>query len=413
MSSSTSDRLRFEIQALGENENTWGEDRLNNALRCLEEGASGFVEVLVGASNVTLTSTVWTPDAAEYRNAVIRLETDTGVGARNIIVPAAQRLWKFHNNTAYTQTVKTASGTGATLTAGEIKSIYCDATDCYADTVNTSGAQDAATAAAASATSAATSATAAAASATEAAAVVAPAQSAPGRGVTVLTSASSPRAVVQGDNGYFLACNCTGGAITITLPAISGISTPFNILIKKTDVTTNAVTINRSGSDTFDDASTSLSLTTQGMATWIAAEGAIWYSMDTGVVTEPTTSQVWVGTSAVTQITPNILFDSLVPVSSSGSGAFAPDLNTGVSFIRTLTGNSSLSAPTNGKEGQSLVVWFVQDATGSRTLSFAGDYNFPLGVTPSPSTAAAAVDQLVCVMRASGQWDCTYNNGLA
>jgi len=62
--------------------------------------------------------------------------------------------------------------------------------------------------------------------------------------------------VVAGDRGKLICCDCTGGAITITLPQISGLtlSDPWSIGIKKTDSSGNAVTVNRAGTDTIDGA---------------------------------------------------------------------------------------------------------------------------------------------------------------
>ncbi len=144
MASSTSDRMKFEVQAAGENSGTWGDTRLNNALKRMEEGVKGHVNVSVAGSDVTLTSTSWTPGAAEYCNGTIGLTAGGGVGARNIIVPAVEFNWHFHNATGYSQTIKTSGGTGAAIPTGYIAFVYCDGTDCYAMTsplIAASGAQ--------------------------------------------------------------------------------------------------------------------------------------------------------------------------------------------------------------------------------------------------------------------------------
>ena len=109
-------------------------------------------------------------------------------------------------------------------------------------------AQTHATNAATSATNAATSATNAAASATAAAASV---SAQLWQDVVFKTSSFS---VVDADRGKMFACDCSGGAITVTLPQISGLTLtdPWAIGIKKTDSSGNAITINRAGTDTID-----------------------------------------------------------------------------------------------------------------------------------------------------------------
>jgi hypothetical protein len=414
MASATSDRLGFEIQAIGENENTWGDTRLNNALICLEEGIAGFVSVAVGSSDVTLTSTIYTPEAAEYRNAIIKLTSGSGVGARNIIVPALQKLWKVHNATAYTQTFKTAAGTGSSVASGEIVSVYCDGTDCYTDTASGGGAAASAAAAAASAVAADASADEAAASAAAAALVIAPANSAPGRGVTPLVFADSPRTIVNADNGYFLACDCTSGNIVLNLTALSSLSLPFNVMIKKTDSSANTVTINRGSTNTFDNAATSKTLSYQGQGAWLVGGTATWYTLDSNTGSEATTTQFWTGTSAVVQVTPNVLFDSVAYIASSGTGTFTPDMNTGLNFRRTMTGNTTVAAPTNPKDGQTLVIRFIHSG-GARTITFNSVFKFANGVIPSASTSGSgAVDTLVAVYDStSTAWDATFQTGMA
>jgi hypothetical protein len=123
-------------------------------------------------------------------------------------------------------------------------------------------ADGSATDAAASATAADGSATAAAASAASAAATLA---SALWRDVVFITSASSPVTVAQADNGKLYVADTSGGAITINLPTIAGITLPFNLGVKL-DAGSNAVTIARGGTDTIDAATSyTLNIVEQGV----------------------------------------------------------------------------------------------------------------------------------------------------
>ncbi len=119
-------------------------------------------------------------------------------------------------------------------------------------------AQENATAAAASATAAATSATNAATSATNAAtsasAAQAAAESVIWRDVIFITNADSPYTIDEDHRGKLIAADCSDGAISITLPEISGLdlTSAFAIAVKKTDTSGNGVTVARSGTDTVD-----------------------------------------------------------------------------------------------------------------------------------------------------------------
>jgi hypothetical protein len=74
----------------------------------------------------------------------------------------------------------------------------------------------------------------------------------------------------------------------------------------------------------------------------------------------------------------------------------ALNLSLSNNFSLTLTGNATLSAPTNVVPGQSGILAVTQDATGSRTLAYNSVYKFSGGATKAPvlSSASGAVDYL-------------------
>jgi hypothetical protein len=74
-------------------------------------------------------------------------------------------------------------------------------------------------------------------------------------------------------------------------------------------------------------------------------------------------------------------------------------------FQITLTGNLTLANPTNGTDGQ-MVLWrFIQDSTGSRTLTLGSAFNLG-SVAVTLSTGANKVDYLGAVYRVStSKWD--------
>jgi hypothetical protein len=65
----------------------------------------------------------------------------------------------------------------------------------------------------------------------------------------------------------------------------------------------------------------------------------------------------------------------------------------GNDFRLTLTGSTATIAnPTSPEDGQTIKFWIAQDATGSRTLSWASQFNFGGASAPTLSTTASAVD---------------------
>jgi hypothetical protein len=77
-------------------------------------------------------------------------------------------------------------------------------------------------------------------------------------------------------------------------------------------------------------------------------------------------------------------------------------------FTVTLGGLRTLDNPTNQVAGQSGSIFVVQDGTGSRTLAYGTDYEFPGGTPPTLSTAAGSVDRIDYIVRASGSINCVF-----
>ena len=61
----------------------------------------------------------------------------------------------------------------------------------------------------------------------------------------------------------------------------------------------------------------------------------------------------------------------------------------------TLGGNRTLSAPTNGATGQFISIAVIQDATGSRTLTWNSAYEFTADTAPTRTTTVSKADLFV------------------
>ena len=80
-----------------------------------------------------------------------------------------------------------------------------------------------------------------------------------------------------------------------------------------------------------------------------------------------------------------------VQVTGSATGNITLDFDTYQNFFLTASGNVTLDNPTTESIGQSGVIVFAQDGTGSRTLSLGTQYYAPGGAL-TISTAASAID---------------------
>lgn len=77
------------------------------------------------------------------------------------------------------------------------------------------------------------------------------------------------------------------------------------------------------------------------------------------------------------------------------------DLAAGNNFTTVLNANVTFDNPINPQPGQSGIIYVRQDGTGSRTASFAANWEFTGGNAPTLSTAASAVDALIYNVRTS------------
>ena len=93
--------------------------------------------------------------------------------------------------------------------------------------------------------------------------------------------------------------------------------------------------------------------------------------------------QLHIGAAAVADI-----------VSLTDATSIAVDFNTAQNFAVQLTDNRTIENPTNCVPGQVGSIIVIQDGTGSRTLSFGGNWKFIGGTAPTLTTTASAVDRI-------------------
>ena len=128
MTDTATSRLGARQQSQGSNTNTWGDDKLNEALRLIDRAMHG-VESLAMTGDTTLS---WSNYVATNTGQVAFLTlTGSLSAAAALIVPSVQWCWRgISNTTGQTITVRTSAGTGVTIPNGRTISIKCDGSDC-------------------------------------------------------------------------------------------------------------------------------------------------------------------------------------------------------------------------------------------------------------------------------------------
>ena len=88
---------------------------------------------------------------------------------------------------------------------------------------------------------------------------------------------------------------------------------------------------------------------------------------------------------------------------TSNTGSVTLNFSTNQNFVLTLTGNVTLANPSTETVGQSGFITFIQDGTGSRTVSLGTDYETAGGAGLTLTSTASATDIVPYVVVASGR----------
>ena len=84
--------------------------------------------------------------------------------------------------------------------------------------------------------------------------------------------------VLVADDGKLIDADASGGAFTVTLPTVASAGDGFVIAVKKTDSSSNAVTVDGNGAETIDGAATR-SLSTRYQVEFYRCDGTEWHLM--------------------------------------------------------------------------------------------------------------------------------------
>ena len=88
---------------------------------------------------------------------------------------------------------------------------------------------------------------------------------------------------------------------------------------------------------------------------------------------------------------------------TSNTGSVTLDFDANQNFVLTLTGNVTLANPSTEKVGQSGFIAFIQDGTGSRTVTLGTDYESAGGSGITLTATASATDLVPYVIVAANR----------
>ena len=121
--------LKIALMGAGDESGTWGTVTNANLGTAIQEAIAGSADVTFASADVTLTLTDTTASQSA-RNMRLNLVGTTGGAARELIVPAIEKMYVVNNGCANTVTIKVLGQTGVDVPAGKTTVVFNNGTDC-------------------------------------------------------------------------------------------------------------------------------------------------------------------------------------------------------------------------------------------------------------------------------------------
>ena len=393
--------LRLSEMATGENAGTWG-TTTNTNLELIAEAFGYGTENLGSDANATITMADGSTDAV--RSIYLKITSTTLSATRTVTLApnTVSKIWIIENATTGSQSITIKQGSGGTVTIpnGANKIVVTDGAgsgaavfDALSDIDIDSGTIDGV--------------------------VIGGSSAAAGNFTTLDATGDITGATFTPDGDTSAGDSAAVGYTAAEGLILTGQGSTNDVTIKNdadADVITiatggtnvdivgdvTAATVNADGDTSAGDnaamgytAAEGLILTGQGSTNDVTIKN----DADADVIEIPT------GTTNVTvagQINGGTIILAETDTDTSNTGSVTIDFSAHQNFVLTLTGNVTLANPSTESVGQAGVFVFIQDGTGSRTLSLGTDYESPAGGGITLSTAANAVDVVPYFVKASG-----------
>jgi uncharacterized protein (AIM24 family) len=217
--------------------------------------------------------------------------------------------------------------------------------------------------------------------------------------ITATTTLSNNQGVIT---------DTTGGAFTVNLPASP--STGAQVWLADGGAWgTNNLTVGRNGS-TIEGVAQDLVCDITGVGVQMLYDGTTWqvYAQagafgnsftGTGSVVLATSPTI----ATATLTSPTITGYTETTVTANTSTAYTINIANGTLQILTLTGNCTYTFPT-ATAGKSFTLFQLQDATGSRTVTWPASVKWPSGTAPTITSTASKGDKFVFTADGTYWW---------
>jgi uncharacterized Zn-binding protein involved in type VI secretion len=132
MASTYTSRINLELQADGENPNSWGDILNNNVIQLVDDAVAAYTSVTLSSTDYTLTTNDGSTDQA--RSAMLEI-VGTVSSDSNLIIPGVSKFYivkdkSVRQNDAAIK-IKTAAGSGFTVAASATRVVICDSVSVY------------------------------------------------------------------------------------------------------------------------------------------------------------------------------------------------------------------------------------------------------------------------------------------
>lgn len=364
MSSTYTSRIKLELQADGENANTWGQRLNNNVIQLVDDAVAAYTTISIGSASYTLTNNDGATD--EARSAILEF---TGVVSTsiNVIIPSQSKFYLVRDKTTRANdasyVLQTAGNAGISPVVSSRGVYFCDGVNIH--TLNASGLGLG---------------TAASFDVTDTAIV----------GKADVNGAVSAATAITIDN------TSTGGGAAVSIQAgwtVHGTSVEASTHVVTRDSATQ-ITVNTAQTLADDTVLTFKYPVSATEIPDVSAADARYVRVSTADTIRGAKIYTSIATFNAPVATP--------AVAVSYPGSLTLDFATGNTFIVSLSANNcSVNTPSNATAGQSGSIYFIQNVSGAHTVAFGNAWRFPEASAPSNSTSVSAVDLVVYNVRSA------------
>ena len=364
MSSTYTSRIKLELQADGENANTWGQRLNSNVIQLVDDAVAAYTTIaLAGDVSYTLTNNDGASD--ESRSAILEFtgEITTSI---NVIIPSQSKFYLIRDKTTRNggdYVLQTAGNAGYTIPVSSRGIYFCDGVNIH--TLNAAGLGLG---------------TVAAYDITDTSIV----------GKADVNGGITASAVVTIDN------TSTGGGAAVSIQAgwtVHGTSVEASTHVVTRDSATQ-ITINTAQTIATDTLLTFKKPVSATQVPDVSAADARYVRVSTADTIRGAKTYTSIATFNGMILAPSV-------TAAIATSAFTLDFTSGNNFTCKMDDNDSLTLanPTSATAGQSGLIYLIQGGTSATTLAFGDMWLWPNASAPTISSSLAEIDALVYNVR--------------